>query len=76
MIETYAVVAGTLLLAGIIIGFLAVIALGIHREETALTFTSPTKDRLNGGVRVITGLTSRTPVIIREVSLQQQQLLP
>jgi hypothetical protein len=58
MIETYAVVAGTLLLAGVIIGFLLVIAVGIHREEADLTFTAPTQDRLAGGVRAITGLTS------------------
>jgi hypothetical protein len=76
MIETYAVVAGTLLLAGVIIGFLLVIAVGIHREEADLTFTAPTQDRLAGGVRAITGLTSRTPVMLREVSLQQQRLLP
>ena len=73
MIETYAVIAGTLLLAGMILGFLAVIALGIHREEA---LRSPPRDRVVGGVRVITGLASRAPAMVREVSLRQQQLLP
>ncbi len=76
MIETYAVIAGTLLLAGMILGVLAVVAVGIHREKTAFTFTSAPRDRLVGGVRVITGLTSITPAMVREVSLRQQQLLP
>ena len=58
MIETYAVIAGMVLLAGMILGFLAVIALGIHREKASLT--SPPKDLLAGGVRVVTGLASRT----------------
>jgi hypothetical protein len=74
MMETYAVIAGTLVLAGMILGLLVVIAVGIHREKKAALLTSPPRDRLVGGVRVITGLGSRTPAMVREVSLRQPQL--
>lgn len=71
MIEVYAIVAMTLLLAGAVIGFLAVISVGIHREEAALTVTTPTSDRLAGGVRVINGMTSRTPGVLPEVRVHR-----
>jgi hypothetical protein len=76
MIEAYAVVAGTLVLAGAIIGFLVVIALGIHREETALTMSSPAGGRMVRGVRVVTGMTSIDRGIVREVRPLRQELLP
>ena len=74
MIETYALAAVVLFVAGAVIGFLVVISLGIHREETALTVTGPAKDRMTSGVRLINGMTSRTPGIIQEVSLHRQGL--
>jgi hypothetical protein len=74
MIETYALAAVVLFVAGAVIGFLVVISLGIHREETALTVTGPAKDRMASGVRLINGMTSRTPGIIQEVSLHRQGL--
>jgi hypothetical protein len=79
MIEVYAIFAVTLLLAGIVIGFLVVISLGIHREESALTVTTPTRDRLAGGVRAINGMTSRTPGVLPEVRvhrLHRQEFRP
>jgi hypothetical protein len=79
MIEMYAIFAVTLLLAGAVIGFLVVISLGIHREESALTVTTPTSDRLTGGVRAVNGMTSRTPGVLPEVRLQRlhrQEHLP
>ncbi len=75
MIEVCAVVAGTILLAGIGIGFLMVIAVGIHREEAAFSLTSRTPDRLANGARTINGLAWRAPGVIQEVKLYRQGLL-
>jgi hypothetical protein len=75
MIELYTIAAVTLLLAGAVIGFLVVISLGIHREEAALTVTTPTSDRLAEGVRAINGMTSRRPGVLPEVRLHRQELL-
>lgn len=74
-IEAYAVVAVTLLLVGAGLGFLVVIALGIHREEAALSVSSRTSDHLARGVRAVNGLTARGPGIIPEVRLYRQGLL-
>jgi len=76
MIEAYALAAVILLVVGAVIGLLVVVSLGIHREETALTVTRPTKDRLAGGVRAINGMTARTPGVVHEVSLNRQGLIP
>lgn len=75
MIGVCAVAAVTLLLTGAGIGFLVVIALGIHREEAVLSVSSRTSDRVVNGVRAVNGLTSRAPGIIQEVRLYRQGLL-
>jgi hypothetical protein len=74
-IGVYAVLAGTLLLTGVGLGILAVIALGIHREEAALSVSSPAPSHLARGVRAVNGLTARGPGIIPEVRLYRQGLL-
>jgi hypothetical protein len=75
MIGICAVAAGTLLLTGGGIGFLMVIALGIHREEATLSMTNRTTDRLSNGVRAVNGVTSRSTGVLQEVSLYRQGLL-
>jgi hypothetical protein len=73
--EVYVVFAGTLLLTGIGLGILAVIALGIHREEAALSVSSRTPSHLLRGIRAVNGMTAREPGIISEVRLHRQGLL-
>jgi hypothetical protein len=73
-IGVYAVFAGILLLTGVGLGILAVIALGIHREEAALSVRSRTPSHLARGVRAVNGLTALGPGIIPEVRLYRQGL--
>jgi hypothetical protein len=73
--EVYAVFAGTILLMGVGLGILLVIALGIHREEAALSVSSRTRSHLVRGVRSVNGLTARGPGIIPEVRRYRQGLL-
>lgn len=73
---TYAIIAGVLLAAGAVIGFLVVIALGVHREDAALSMTTPTSNRVARGVRAANGLYVRTPGIIQEVRLYRQGITP
>jgi hypothetical protein len=75
MIGVFAVAGVMLLLTGSGIGFLVVVALGIHREDAALSVSSRTSNRVENGVRAVNGLTSRAPGIIQEVRLYRQGLL-
>lgn len=75
MIGVCAVAAATLLLAGGGVGFLTVLALGIHREEAALSVTNRTTDRLSNGVRAVNGVASRSTGVLQEVRLYRQGLL-
>ncbi len=59
MIEVYALSAA--------LGFLAMVALGIHREETARSMTVPTSDRIARGTRAANGVYARIPGVIQEV---------
>jgi hypothetical protein len=76
MIEVYALAAVALLAAGAVVGFLVVVALGIHREEAALSMTTTTSDRVARGARVANGLSARSPGILQEVSLYRQGRWP
>lgn len=49
------------LLAGAVIGVMAVVALGIRREERDSTLTGGTTDRLSLGTRQLTGASVRLP---------------
>ena len=66
MIEVYAVAAVVLLLAGMVLGFLAMVALGVHREEAAHSMTVPTSDRIVRGTRAANGVYARIPGVIQE----------
>lgn len=72
MIGVYALVAGVLLAAGAVIGFVAVVSLGIHREEAARSMTIPTSDRIARGARAANGVYVRIPGVLQEASLHRQ----
>jgi hypothetical protein len=67
MIEVYALDAVVVTLAGGVICVLAVISLGIHREEAACTMTEPTSDTVARCVRAVNGVYVRTPGVAQQV---------
>jgi hypothetical protein len=75
MIEVYALAAVALLAAGAVIGFVALVSLGIHREETARSVTTPTSDRVARGARAATGMYARLPGVLQEASHHRQDRL-
>jgi hypothetical protein len=71
----YVVAAIALLVTGVVIGVIAVISLGIRREERALSLTGDTRDPLARGARRLTGLYVRTPDMTRWSSLSRDDTL-
>lgn len=71
MIEIY-VCAAVLVIAGAAIGIIAVVALGIHREERDLSLTSDTTDPVARGARKLNGVYTRIPGVIQQVSHYRQ----
>ncbi|MGD0377276.1 MAG: hypothetical protein ABSB01_22155 [Streptosporangiaceae bacterium] len=65
MIEIF-VLTTVLMITGTGIGVLAVVSLGIRREERAFSLTGDSPDRVARGARRINGLYSRGPVPARE----------
>ena len=65
MIGTY-VFAAALVIAGAVIGVLAVVTLGIHREERAGTLTRDITDRAARGARRVNGAYTRGFALARE----------
>jgi len=59
MIEIYVVAAVALVTAGVVIGVVAVVSLGIRREEKAFSMTTDIKHRVARGARVLNGLHTR-----------------
>jgi hypothetical protein len=59
VIGTYMFAAAALLIAGAVIGVLAVVTLGIHREERARSLTRDITDRAAGGARRLNGAYTR-----------------
>jgi hypothetical protein len=60
MIEIYVVAAIALVAAGVVIGVVAVVSLGIRREEKALSLTTDITYRVARGARVLNGLHTRS----------------
>jgi hypothetical protein len=73
MIYVVAVIA--LLVTGVVIGVIAVVSLGIHREERALSLTGGTRDPVARGARRLTGVYVRTPDMTRWSSLSRDDTL-
>jgi hypothetical protein len=75
MIGACALAAVSLFIGGAVIGVVAVVSLGIRREERDLSLTSDRNDRVTRSARRLTGASSRIPGVIHEVSLHRQKLL-
>ena len=75
MIGACALAAVALFIGGAVIGVVAVVSLGIRREERDLSLTSDRNDRVTRSARRLTGASSRIPGVIQEVSLHRQKLL-
>lgn len=75
MIEV-CICAVALVIAGAVLGVVAVVSLGIRREERDLSLTSDITGRGARGARRLNGVSTRIPGIIQEVSLHRQDLLP
>lgn len=59
MAGTYLTAAAALVIAGVVIGVLIVICLGIHREERRGSLTKQSDSRMDRGVRRLNGAGSR-----------------
>lgn len=59
MILTYASIAISLIVAGIVIGVMCIVCLGIHREERDHSVTDDTTISAIRGTRRLTGLSAR-----------------
>jgi hypothetical protein len=59
VIEIYVVVAATLVIIGAVVGGIAVVSLGIRREEREMTLTDDITDRAARGVRRVNGVYTR-----------------
>jgi hypothetical protein len=66
MIGFLLIAAVALIAAGTVVGFLFVLALGIHREERDYSFTVRSPSRLASGVRAATGAYARRPGVSAE----------
>jgi hypothetical protein len=66
MIEAYALVALTLVIAGAVLGILVMMAVAIHREERDRSVTVPTSDRVARRTRKFNGFYARIPGVARE----------
>lgn len=67
MIEVYALVALALVIAGAVVGFLVMMAVGIHREERNRSVTVPTSDRVARWIRKLTGFYARIPGVAQAI---------
>jgi hypothetical protein len=68
MIEFYALAAVALLIAGAVVGFVALVCVGIHREERHGTMTVDAPDRVASGARVANGMHARLPGVMYEAA--------
>lgn len=58
--------AVALVITGAVIGVLAVVSVGIHREERAFSLTSDIPDRIARGTRRLNGVYTRGPALAVE----------
>jgi hypothetical protein len=75
MIIAYALIAFALLAAGAVVGFIAVVSLGIRREEAAGTLTVSAPGRAARGARSATRAYARLPGVMQKTSLHPQDFL-
>lgn len=53
---------------GVALGYVALVSLGIHREEASRTLTLATPDKLARGARVTMGVHAKRPAVIHEAA--------
>jgi len=59
MIQVYIVAAFALIAIGVVLGALAIVCIGIRREEKAMSLARPAPGRMANGVRAVNGFYSR-----------------
>lgn len=81
MIEVYAFAAVALIVAGAVVGFLTVLAVGIRREQMASRrawphsgFTTECPTRLARGIQAANGLHVYKPPAVQQTSSPRQDL--
>jgi hypothetical protein len=74
VIEIYVFTAIALVAAGAVIGVLAVVAMGIRRDDRRGGFPARTRGRIARGARQVTGVGVRGPEPAAEASLPQDYL--
>lgn len=72
MIDLYLGLAAALVVAGAVVGALAVVCLGIRREDHDLSLTTDISGRVIRGARRLNGVYTRIPAQAREVPLRRQ----
>ncbi len=75
MNETYIVAAITLVVAGMAIGALVMVCLGIKRDDRPGGFPAHTHDRIANAARRANGVGVRRPEMANEVS-RRQDIVP
>ena len=75
MTGTYIFAAIALVAAGAVIGILAVVALGIRRDDRRGGFPARTHSRMARGARRVTGVGTRSPELTADAS-RRQDILP
>lgn len=73
MIGSYILIAIALVAAGAVIGALAVVSLGIRRDDRRNGFPASTDDRIARGARRMTGAAARSPELDREASRRRRR---
>ena len=76
MIGTYVFAAAALVITGAVIGVLAVVTLGIHREERASSLTCDITDRAARGARRVNGAYTPGLALAREPGHYRHDTLP
>jgi len=72
MITLYLIIGGVLLVGGAVAGIMAVIAWGIHREESSYSMTIHPPSRAAAGARRANGMYARFPGVIQEARYYRQ----
>jgi hypothetical protein len=59
MIQAYVIAAFALIAIGVVLGAVAIVCIGIRREERAMSLARPASGRMSSGVRAVNGFCSR-----------------
>jgi hypothetical protein len=76
MVIAILMAAVALLGLGAVLGYIALVSLGIHREEASQTLTLPTADKIVRGARTTMGVHAKQPALIHEVAFYRRDPRP